>query len=85
MRLARMRYTFEMDIPIPDDPDYDAEFDIDENHCLGTGRPGLAFDRMRDWFADRNGCWACPMVKQEWLGVRDEPNPSEWLLEGVKP
>lgn len=81
MKLARIRYTFELDIPVRDDPDYDPRFDLDENHCLATGLPGGTFERMVEWFDHAGFCWACALnVEQEWLGIREEPNPAEWIV-----
>ncbi len=56
----RVKCTWLVDVDVPDDtsPD-DARFDIEENHCPGTGRVGAALDdAMRDAHA-RGVCWAC--------------------------
>jgi len=46
-------------IEIPDDPEYDMHFDIEENHCPGTGIVGVAIIKMIEECKRKNVCWAC--------------------------
>ncbi len=50
-------YTIEVDVP--DAADYDAQFDIEENHCPGTGRVGAAFEAHKARCDAASVCWAC--------------------------
>ena len=57
----KVRCTYFIEVEVPDDPDYDAHFDIAVNHCPGTGRVGAAFDDNYER-ADLLGvCWACAL------------------------
>ena len=47
-RTIHVRCTFVVPVEVPDNPSYDAVFDIEENHCPGTGRVGAAFRRYMD-------------------------------------
>lgn len=59
MKTIKVKCTFTIPIEIPDDPEYNATFDIEENHCPGTGIVGAAID-ARIKYAEKNGiCWAC--------------------------
>ena len=62
---VRCTYTIEVDVPT-DVPGYDERFDIEENHCPGTGRVGAAFDAHRARCDAEGVCWACG------LGGRNE-------------
>lgn len=59
MKTVRLKATFYLDVPVPDDPDYNAEFDLVENHCLGTGLPGRAFEALMARHDAAGTCWAC--------------------------
>lgn len=59
MRTVQVKCTFTIPVEIPDDPDFDAHFYIEENHCVGTGNTGLALEELMAK-ADQEGfCWAC--------------------------
>lgn len=72
MTTVRVRCTFEIDVPVPDDWDDEMiHFDIEENHCPGTGLVGGALeDAIED--GDKRGlCWACARSgKNEILEIR---------------
>ncbi len=56
---VRVKCIWFVDVEVPDDPEYDAEFDLVENHCPGTGRVGAALDAAIA-AGDASGfCWAC--------------------------
>lgn len=56
-RTVTVEVTFRIDVQVPDDPEYDAEWDLEENHCAGTGRVGAAFDEH--YRKHEAGCWSC--------------------------
>lgn len=59
MKTIIVRCSFDIPVEIPDDETYDADFDIEENHCPGTGLVGAAIDkRMKEQDA-KGFCWAC--------------------------
>jgi len=57
----RVRCTFEIDVDVPDDEDYDAIFDIEDNHCPGTGIVGAALERVMADHEETRTCWACAL------------------------
>jgi hypothetical protein len=68
MRTVRVRCTFEINVEVPDDwDDEQILFDIEENHCPGTGRVGAAVDAL---IAKKDVCWACALDgTNEVLGI----------------
>ncbi len=60
-RKILVRCTYGIEVEIPDDPDYDPHFDIEENHCPWTGRVGAAFDAAYEKASATNTCWACAL------------------------
>lgn len=58
-RTIYVKCSFVIPVEIPDNPDYDAIFDIEENHCPGTGRVGVALDRHIKQSDEAGVCWAC--------------------------
>ena len=54
-----VKVTLVVPIEIPDDPDYDEHFDIEENHCPGTGIVGSAIQAMIDDCETKSVCWGC--------------------------
>ncbi len=59
-----VKVTFVIPVEIPDDPEYDAIFDIEDNHCAGTGRVGTAIDKLIKECDEKRICWGCN-VKSE--------------------
>ena len=57
--IIMVRCTFVIPVEVPDDPDYDVHFDIEENHCPGTGRVGAALDKLIEESDKNSICWAC--------------------------
>ena len=43
------------------DSDIDPYFDIEENHCPGTGRVGSALDECMERNDEASTCWACAL------------------------
>lgn len=63
---VRVRCTFELDVKVPSDWDDDQiRFDIEENHCPGTGIVGAALDALIADADRTKTCWACPRGKNE--------------------
>lgn len=54
-----VKATLFVPIEVPDDPEYSVHFDIEENHCPGTGIVGAAIDRMMEKCNEKSVCWAC--------------------------
>lgn len=68
-RKVKVRCSFVVEVEVPDDPDYDAQFDLEENHCPGTGVVGAAFDRAYLKGNAAGTCWACALSgKNEIVG-----------------
>ena len=44
MKTIQVQCTLVVPVEIPDDEDYDEVFDIEMNHCPGTGIVGAAID-----------------------------------------
>lgn len=57
----RVRCTFYVDVEVPDDPDYDPVFDLEENNCPHTGRVGAALDEVMRRCEAASTCWACTL------------------------
>lgn len=56
-----VKCTFTIPVEIPDDPEYDMCFDIEDNHCPGTGLVGAAIDKHIKEFDEKGMCWACAL------------------------
>lgn len=67
-------YVLEIEVPEDEEDGYDAEFDIEENHCPGTGRVGAALKERMEACDKSSTCWACPEGKNEiiWDSQYDE-------------
>lgn len=54
-------WVLEVEIPTAEEnPDYDAEFDIEENHCPATGRVGVALEEIFHKSDEAGVCPMCP-------------------------
>jgi hypothetical protein len=83
----KVRCTLIVEIEAPDDPEYDAEWDIEENHCPGTGLVGSAIDAVMGEAEDKRVCWACNLQGKNEI-IRDEPNVIDvvaYVIETVSP
>lgn len=60
-KIIKVKCTFTIPIEVPDDPEYDEMFDIEENHCPGTGLVGSAIDAHIKKHDEQNTCWACAL------------------------
>lgn len=54
-----VRCTFDLPVEVPESDDYDEIFDIEENHCPGTGRVGAVIDALIKEHDENHTCWAC--------------------------
>lgn len=72
-RVAIVECTVVLSVPLPDDADYDPQFDIEENHCPGTGIVGVALDAAIADGNRRGVCWACPTGKNRILEIKGTP------------
>jgi len=71
MSTINVKCTFTIPVEVPDDPKYDVEFDIEENHCPGTGRVGLAVRECIEAMDLEGCCWACALGGENEI-VKDE-------------
>jgi hypothetical protein len=55
----KVKCTYFIDVEVSDDPEYSAKFDIEENHCPGTGIVGATLDQVRREAEAEHICWAC--------------------------
>jgi hypothetical protein len=64
MKTLLVKCTFEIPIEVEDnyyDEDFTPDFDIEENHCPGTGVVGAAFDEIYKRSDENSVCWACAL------------------------
>jgi len=54
-----VKCTLIVPVEVPADPDYNLHFDIEDNHCPGTGFVGAAIEKMMDKCREKSVCWAC--------------------------
>lgn len=59
-KTIRVKCTFVITIEVPKS-NYDEYFDIEENHCPGTGFVGIAIDKHIEKSDKENVCWACAL------------------------
>lgn len=57
----QVKCTFIIPVEVPDDPDYPLQFDIEENHCPGTGLVGAALMEHIAKHEEASTCWACAL------------------------
>lgn len=56
-----VRCTVDVPVQVPDNEEYDVNFDIEENHCPGTGLVGAAIDALIKKHDEESTCWACSL------------------------
>ena len=56
-----VKCTLTVPVEVPDNPDYSVNFDIEENHCPGTGLVGAAIDKIIKEMNEKGFCWACAL------------------------
>ncbi len=61
MAKINVKVTFTIPVEVPDGEDYDANFDIEENHCPGTGLVGMAIDKHIKEMDEKGFCWGCAL------------------------
>lgn len=59
--IINVKCEFTIPIEIPDDPEYDMHFDIEDNHCPGTGRVWEALKKHISQCEEAQRCWACAL------------------------
>jgi hypothetical protein len=57
----KVKCSFVIEVDVPDDPDYDVYFDIEDNHCPGTGLVGAALRKHIEEHDLIRNCWACAL------------------------
>lgn len=58
MAKVLVRCTFDIWVTVPDNPGYDADFDLTENHGVGCGLTGAAIDAHIKDCDNRQTCWS---------------------------
>lgn len=70
--IIKVQVTLIVPVEIPDDPDYDMHFDIEENHCPGTGRVGAAIEKTIEECSENFVCWGHRLQGENKI-LLDEP------------
>lgn len=60
-RTLYVKCTVVVPVEVPDDPAYNAQFDLVENHCPGTGLVGAALAALIEKHDAESTCWACSL------------------------
>ena len=85
MKIAMVRCSFLLPVLIPDDPEWDAEFVLEENCCINTGMIGRELDDVQAAF----DCWACALpgscTKIEQIVETTEQRWDDWKKGGNWP
>lgn len=77
-RKVKVRCTFTIEVEVPiwatEEDEYNPYFDIEENHCPGTGIVGGALTRHIEKHEANSTCWACALQgTNEILEIDGEP------------
>lgn len=72
MKKLRLRAVIEFDVEVPDDPEYNAVFDLTENHCIGTGIPGASITALMEKHEANHTCWGCHLQQGDIEIVEDK-------------
>jgi hypothetical protein len=73
---VRCTFTIVVDVPVwaTEESEYNPYFDLEENHCPGTGIVGSALDAHIARHEAASTCWACALQgKNEILEIDGEP------------
>lgn len=71
---VRVRVSFEVEIEVDGDPARDdLSFDIEDNHCPGTGLVGNAVQDLIERNIGSDSCLMCPHGKNEIISVDGVP------------
>lgn len=73
-KTIQVKCTFTLPVEVPDDPDYDAHFDTEDNHCPGTGLVGSALMEHMEKHDKSSTCWACALGGKCKIIESDDPN-----------
>lgn len=57
----KVKCEFVIEVEVPDDPEFDATFYIEDNNCPGTGIVGAALDAHIAACDSKGTCWACAL------------------------
>lgn len=66
MKKVIVEYVIQIPILYPDSwNEDDIVFDVEENHCIATGKVGLALEELKHT-SDKDGvCWACKTEQRD--------------------
>lgn len=72
-----VRVTMTIPVEIPDGLEgYDEIFDIEDNHCAGTGLVGIAISQIIKECDSKGFCWGCAVDSRcEIIEEINEPRP----------
>ena len=74
MRTILVKCTYIIPVEVPDDPDFNIYFDIEDNHCPGTGYVGAALEANIEKYDKVGSCWACALGgKNEIVEAETDP------------
>lgn len=81
MRKIRVQCTYEIEVEVPDDEEggYNAQEEIEGNHCPGTGLVGRAFDNVYAHHEKQGTCWACALNGKNKIISPLPPEPAKDL------
>lgn len=58
-KIVQVEVRFTLPVEVPDKPDYDVDWDIEERQCAGTGPVYAAIKKLMDKHEAAGTCWAC--------------------------
>jgi len=65
MKKIKVKVEFIIEVEIPDNDDYNPYFDIEENHCAGTGIVGSTLESLISYHDKNDTCWACSLEESK--------------------
>lgn len=77
MKKILVKCTIEIPVEVPEDDNYDMYFDIEDNHCPGTGIVGTAIEKVIKDGKENNWCWACALNGKNEIILSPLSTPNE--------
>ena len=81
MKIVWVKCEITIPVSVPEN-DYDEFFDIEENHCPGTGIVGTMIDNLLAYSDKESTCWACTAKGENTIVC--EPENADELLRFYK-
>ena len=60
-KTINVKCSFVIPVKVPDSPEWDEYFQIEDNSCPGTSQVGLALSRHMEKHDKKSTCWACAL------------------------